>query len=86
MNIINITGKTGDNNPNSEGDKKTLPLVVGFIAGLAMTACPALLPIANGILLPQPAELNFAPGCSGYAGRHNRFGVNKYEFKVSPLT
>ena len=85
MNITDITGKTGDNNPNSKGDKKALPLVLGFIAGLAMTACLALLPIANGILLPQPAELNFASGCSGYAGRHSRFGVNKYEFKVSPL-
>ena len=86
MNITNITGITGNHNPNSEGEKKVLLLVSGFIAGLAITACPALLPIANGILLPQSTDLNFTPGCSGYAGRHNRFGVNKYEFKVSPLT
>jgi len=61
MNITNITGKTGNYIPNSEVDKKALPLVSGFIAGLAMIACPALLPVANDALLPQPAELNPAP-------------------------
>ncbi len=61
MKITNITGKTGNHIPNSEGNKKALPLVLGFIAGLAMTACPALLPVANDALLPQPAELNPAP-------------------------
>ena len=62
MNITNIIGKTGDRNPNREGDKKVLPLVLGFIAGLAKTACPALLPIVNDALLHQPAEFGPVPG------------------------
>lgn len=61
MKITNTTGKTGNHKPNSEGDKKALSLVSGFIAGPVMTACPALLPIANGTLLPQSAEFNPAP-------------------------
>ena len=61
MKITSITGKTGNYNPNSEGDKKALPLVLGFIAGLAKTACPALLPVANNTLLHQPAGYGPAP-------------------------
>jgi len=61
MKITNITVKTGNHKPNSEGDKKALPLVLGLIAGLAKTACPALLPVANNTLLHQPAEFNPAP-------------------------
>jgi|GEM_PF-5762877 len=53
MKITNITGRTGNQYPNSEGDKKAISPVLGFIAGLAMTACPTL--------LPQPAEFNSAP-------------------------
>jgi hypothetical protein len=52
MKIINITGKNGNHNPNSQGDKKVFPLVSGFIAGRVKTACPALLPVANEALLP----------------------------------
>ena len=56
MKITSITGKTGNYNPNSEGDKKELPMVLGFIAGLAKTACPALLPLATNTLLHQHVE------------------------------